>query len=400
MTGTPYPVVIAAIKKWIGGHMTVAAQSIEVDGQPVMRKSGFGDLVAAALSDVISGAVSGGLALLQGGGEFAKFFAELPGPVQSLLTDLKSGLNTIKGWIPDDVSNAFTNFQQVFINPVTDTITGFYDGLVNGVQLHTGIDGQADTLNTAVSYLGDTNSTIKTNLTFAQTALQTGGEIHNSIVNFANFSGSLTIGTTLDADGITVIPSTFKVSDAINAVNSGPSKILGLLNITDVPKLTDLVGTLVKTNLHDDMTAALINHDAKLLTLKGLLTPPTIESFETGHGTSTRTIYTPPSEAAQVAYNAWEQSFTALKETAAALNAQVESDKANIRSVQKDQEALVLFASLGSVQSDIKDPDQLALYQSTLSPTALSLTNLSSNLLNSTTTTPTVGPPLDRDDVG
>lgn len=382
MTGTPYPVVIAAIKEWIGGHKTTPAQSIEVEGQPVMRKSGWGDYLSAAISDLIGLAVSGGMALLAGGTAFDEFFAKLPSPLQGAINGLQEGVGKIAGMIPNDVTNAFTSFKEMFVNPLTNTLTSFRDGLT----------GSATVAGTASLWAGD-NSTISTNLSAAQIALNAGGFIHDSIVNLGHWTNELTIG--VQADGETA--AGFKLTDAYEVVNSAPGKVLSLLNITNTPSLDEMVGSLTRNNLHDTFQAALVNHDAKLLSLKNLLTPPTIETISDGHGgTTTRNIYTPPSDAAQTAYNEWEASYNTLKESATAINDQVALDKATIASTIKEQQALQQIATLGAVQNSITDPTQLALYKSTLSADAKTYANIASSLLTSTNNaTITVVAPLE-----
>ena len=51
MAGVSYPQMIAAFKTWYGQNKTQPSNSVEIDGQPAVRKSSFGEMLQAGLTD-------------------------------------------------------------------------------------------------------------------------------------------------------------------------------------------------------------------------------------------------------------------------------------------------------------------------------------------------------------
>jgi len=219
-----YPVVIASIKEWVGKHKVKPASSVEVEGQPAVKKASFGDMLSMGLYELVSLAVAGGFALTTGGTtEFNKFFDSLDPALKEPLSALKGTFEGLTTNLPTGFQDAFTGFKDAFINPIAETFNGFRDGLTS----------TADELVVKQAIYADLQPTVAQQ--FGSTALDFGGWVKSGITSVKDYADGFTLGT-----------SEFSLGDALDAANNSTTKFLETyVGITNAPSITDLAGTLV-----------------------------------------------------------------------------------------------------------------------------------------------------------
>jgi hypothetical protein len=350
-----YPVMIAAIKEWVGKHKVAPSQSIEIDGQPAIKKAGFADMLAMALGDAINLAVSGGMSFLTGGGAgFAEFKSSLPEALQQTISTVTDGIKSLGTMIGDANPGgdaAATDLSSAFVNPISEAIDNFKFGL----------NASTETLQNMNEYAAD-NPFIQADL--ASSAFQLGETVKNTLDGFKGWVDSLAIGT---GDGA------FKLTDAFDYVNNKNNGILATIGIVNAPTLTDLVGTyVIKDTLIDDYLAKYTDQVTKLEAFKNLMPTVPIDVVKvrdeaTGQMVD-KNIWPPLSPDCQAAYGEWKTSFDALLSSAATIQTQVDSDKANVAALTAQNRALDAVGTLSTQYSAITDPAQRALYEETLHP--------------------------------
>ena len=314
-----YPQVIMAIKTWMGNHKTTPSPSSQIDGQDAVKKSGGMDYLRAAISDGISLAVNAGLAFGTGGTEGAgKYLDSLPPAVREPILGLKDSFGKLSDGLGiTSIGESFKSFSSAFTNPIGDAIDGFKTGL----QLSS--DNLAD-LKTFYSQ----DATISAALDSASVTF--GSTIKSAMDAAKSWSDGLTLGT-----------GDYTLTNAISDTNDASAKFLeNYVGITKAPALTDLVGIVAKDKLMTDMESAIIKEkEARALDL------------------------TIPAN-----FAAWELSRDEVYSAGAAIQTEVDNNKAAVASIIQQQTVLDGIGQVSSIHSQIEDPEALAIYESTLHP--------------------------------
>jgi len=362
MTGVPYPVVIAAIKEWIGGHKTMPSQSMEIDGQPAIKKASFADMCTMAFTELVSLAVTAGVSIVAGGSAgFDKFVDGLNPALKEPLAGLKDAVGKITDLVPGGTSFIDT-IKETFINPIGESLDMF----------KAGFNGAEGTLRSAASQLaGSGNDDLIAEFTNAadafknSTAGTVGGVIGKAVDDMKSWSDNLSLGGTFDDAGV-FTPSNFKLTDAFNYVNNSSATLLSALRITDGPTLTDLVGTVVQKDLTTTLQSKIVKEEvARQAVLDDIAekiaaNPP----VDDGNGGTTTT----PFEVDPDKKAAWAAAQAEVVAAAAAVQARVDADKANVAMMLGQQTAVAAVGSAISEHGSISDPTMLSLYEETLHP--------------------------------
>lgn len=394
-----YPQVMMAIKDWVGKNKTGPASSVETEGQPAIKKRSFAELIAAGFADLVSLAISGGLALGTGGSEgFNKFFDGLSPALKEPLSALKetfNGLTTTSGGdsiIPSSFQSAWTGFKDVFVNPVATTFSEFSDGL--------------SVTSNELAVLNSTLASDQPELAsaFSSNASRLGLGLKETWLDIKSYSDGFTLGT-----------SDFTLTDAFSAANDSSTKFLETyVGITKAPSVGDLAGTLVETELHDNMAAAISVEQVKRQELLDKVTvlnattvgattgtpwiqlsddwtivPATTSTplyVDPDTGSETWTVvpattsspflasyWTPkPADATQTPeYVAWLASVDAIEAATTASHARMIADQNNAKVYIRDQQVLDSIGNVSSTMTTLQDPVQQALYASTVKPDVL-----------------------------
>ena len=368
MTGVPYPVVIAAIKEWIGGHKTMPSQSMEIDGQPAIKKASFADMCTMAFTELVSLAVTAGVSIVAGGSAgFDKFVDGLNPALKEPLAGLKDAVGKITDLVPGGTSFIDT-IKETFINPIGESLDMF----------KAGFNGAESQLRAAAANLaGSGNDDLIAEFTNAadafknSTAGQIGGVIGKAVDDMKSWSDNLSIGGVTDLDPLSptynqFIPSNFKLTDAFNYVNNSSATLLSALRITDGPTLTDLVGTVVQKDLTTTLQSKIVKEQVARQAViddiaeKIAANPP----VDDGNGGTTTT----PFEVDPDKKAAWAAAQAEVVAAAAAVQARVDADKANVAMMLGQQTAVAAVGSAISEHGSISDPDMLSLYEETLHP--------------------------------
>jgi hypothetical protein len=348
-----YPVMIAAIKQWIGGHKTTPSQSMEIDGQPAMKKAGLMDMLAMALTEGITAGVSGGLAFLGGGAEgFDKFYAALPEAVKGPLDAIKDAFPTLSsGSEGSTFSEALQWSKETFINPIGETIDAFKAGFSLGPQDLAGFEQTAQFWDSAkVALLDDTTLTAEEleNLTvqytqFADSARYAAETFSTGAAGLgASFAGAMDSVKSF-SDSITFGSEGYSVTDIIKDANNSSSTLFEVVGIKDAPTIDGFAGILVKDELLKTAEAAAAREEA--LRNEDLTDPEKMAEWAAAHAELDAAVTALKNEAADnqaaiVKHLAESAALGAIGETAA-----------NIKEIES-----------------FEDPKSTALYKSTLHP--------------------------------
>ena len=405
-----YPQMIAAFKTWYGQNKTRPSRTVQVDGQDAVRKSSFGEMIAAGLTSLAVFASTAGFEFVTGGSEgLNKFLDSVPKeiaePAKAMVAsagkvydDFKAGIDAIipsggdVGAFKDAISGVGTSLSENFINPLGEVFTGFRAALT----------GDASTLNGLVPLYTLQDNTLAAALASGAASLGTG--ISNVIDSAKAWTDEITLG------------SDFTLKDAFQSVNDAPSNFMATyLGIGEVPKLTDFVGTLVKENLVNDYSgakeaekkaalelrqAAAIKFPTVSIDVEGVPTTVVNPDIATLQALGIETGSLSPAEQAAILleYDNRISSYTAaLADLGLASNAirdQVRSDQQNIVLSQKAQASVDNIGVVASEYNSITDPEQRAIYERTLKPAVLATTKqiapLMDTVLASSSPFPTV----------
>lgn len=331
-----YPQVIMAIKTWIGQHKVTPTPTAQVDGQDAVKKSGGMDYLKAAISDGISFAVSAGLSFTTGGTEgLGKYIDSLPPAVKEPILGLKDSFSKLTdGFGTSSIGSAFNSFTSSFTNPISETLLEFKAGL----QI------SSDNLADLKTFYAEDPAIVSA---LDSAAVQFGSSIRTAMDYAKSWSDGLTLGT-----------GDYTLTNAISDVNNSSAKFLeDYVGITKAPDLTDLVGIIAKEELITRMDSSIkLEEDAR----KADLTIP--ENFE-----------------------AWEAARDEVYAAAQAIRDEVDNNKAAVAGLVQQQTVLDSIGQVANTHSQIDDPFQLALYESTLHPDVRETTRQFSNLLKPST---------------
>ena len=405
-----YPQMIAAFKTWYGQNKTRPSSTVQIDGQNAVRKSSFGEMIAAGLTSLATFAATAGFEFVSGGTEgLNKFLDSVPKeiaePAKALVAsagkvydDFKAGIDAIipaggdVGAFKDAISGAATSISENFINPLGDIFTGFKAALT----------GDATVLGDLNAIYTMQDSTLAAAFASGASALGTG--ISDVIDSAKAWTDEITLG------------SDFTLKDAFQSVNDAPSNFMATyLGIGEVPKLTDFVGTLVKEDLINDYTGAKEKEAKAALELRqaAAIKFPTVTIDVEGVPTSSvnpdiavlqslgiETDGLSPAEKAVIlaAYDeritSYESALEDLNLASDAIKDQVRSDQQNVVLNQKAQASVDNIGIVASEYNSIKDPEQRAIYERTLKPSVLATTKqiapLMDTVLASSSPFPTV----------
>lgn len=384
--------MIAAFKTWYGQNKTRPSQTVQIDGQNAVRKSSFGEMIAAGLTALATFAATSGFEFIKGGPEgLTKFLDSVPKeigePAKALVAsagkvydDFKAGINAI---IPpgsagnlaafkDEISGAATSLSENFINPVGEIFTGFKAALT----------GDASVLNqlNAVYYLQD-NALASA---FASGAAALGTGISNVIDSAKAWTDEITLGNEIT------------LKDLFQTVNNAPTNFMATyLGIGEVPSLSDLAGTLIKEDLIKDYTgakekevkaalelrqAAAIKFPTVTIDVEGVPTTSVNPDIATLQALGIESSTLSPAEQAAILleYDDRISSYTAaladLGLASDAIKEQVRTDQTNVLLSQKAQAAVDNVGVVASEYNSITDPEQRAIYERTLKPAVLATT--------------------------
>jgi hypothetical protein len=329
-----YPQVILAIKTWIGQHKVTPSSSMEVDGQPAIKKAGFGDMLSMALGEIISFAAEAGLNFAVGDA------AGLDKLVNNLPEGFREPLKSVVGSIGEMKNSALNSIgipSDAFTNPLADTISSFKSGLTLGTENLNAIRANLD-LSTGGTGFSD----------FVNNAAESmGGYMKTAMDSMKSWTDTLSLGTG---------DNPFRLTDAFSAVNSSSTKALELIGITKAPTLSELCGTLVNDEITKNFQTAFTKELSARLEMQSLLpaapgegAPPPELSYE-----------------AKAAFEKWKTAFGELEVAAVAIQTQVDSDQANVAALSKQDAAMDALMTASSTYANLEDPAQKALYESTL----------------------------------
>lgn len=357
-----YPVVIMAIKEWIGGHKTMPSQSMEIDGQPAIKKASFADMCTMAFTELVSLAVTAGVSIVAGGSAgFDKFVDGLNPALKEPLAGLKDAVGKITDLVPGGTSFIDT-IKETFINPIGESLDMF----------KAGFNGAESQLRAAAANLaGSGNDDLIAEFTNAADAFKNstsgtiGGVIGKAVDDMKSWSDNLSLGGTFNEAG-EFTASNFKLTDAFNYVNNSSATLLSALRITNGPTLTDLVGTVVQKDLTTTLQSKIVKEQVARQAViddiaeKIAANPP----VDDGNGGTTTT----PFEVDPDKKAAWAAAQAEVVAAAAAVQARVDADKANVAMMLGQQTAVAAVGSAISEHGSISDPDMLSLYEETLHP--------------------------------
>ena len=335
-----YPVMIAAIKEWIGGHKTMPSGSVEIENQPAIKKASFSDMVTMAFTELVTLAATAGITFAVGGAEaFGKFFNGLNPALKAPLESLQGGFNSLTGSLPTSMQDALTWGKETFINPIGTTLSDIRLGLTEGT----------DKLNVLSSFTSDPAQAAA----FTSAANSYSGAVGQAIQNMKTWTDGLTLGSG---------DYGFSLNDAFSAVNSSSTKTLELLGVTNAPTLTDFAGSLVKKDLTENMTASLTKEAAARAKMEAELKAPPPVGYVGSAGEYQATV-------SPATYAEWLSAHEDVVASAQAINQQVLDDQQNVVQYTAKQSALGAIGSASLNLNSLSDPDQKELYASTLNPT-------------------------------
>lgn len=383
MAGVSYPQMIAAFKTWYGQNKTRPSKSLIIDGQAAIRKSSTGEMLQAGLTELGIQAALGGFEFIKGGPEgFDKFLSTLPKeisePAKALsksageaVTSLKTGLGELipaggdlaafKTTLESGLTSVTTNF----INPIGDVLGGVKDSFNGDVSKLTGLESL---------YAGDSSLSGL----FGQGVTKLGTAVTGAIDTAKNWSDELTLGT-----------GDFSLTDAFDMVNSEHTEFMAkYLGIGEVPTLTSLAGTLVKTDLIEDLVGAKEQQAEAQLNLRkaaaltfpvlpdefGALIVPNPEIAELGLDALSLPEQTALTDNYDLFKEQYETALAQVDAASTAIKTQVQSDQQNILVTLKAQSALDDLGSISNTYVGITDPAQRALFESTIKPDILETT--------------------------
>ena len=315
-----------------------------------------------AFTELVSLAVTAGVSIVAGGSAgFDKFVDGLNPALKEPLAGLKDAVGKITDLVPGGTSFIDT-IKETFINPIGESLDMF----------KAGFNGAESQLRAAAANLaGSGNDDLIAEFTNAADAFKNstsgtiGGVIGKAVDDMKSWSDNLSLGGTFNEAG-EFTASNFKLTDAFNYVNNSSATLLSALRITNGPTLTDLVGTVVQKDLTTTLQSKIVKEQVARQAViddiaeKIAANPP----VDDGNGGTTTT----PFEVDPDKKAAWAAAQAEVVAAAAAVQARVDADKANVAMMLGQQTAVAAVGSAISEHGSISDPDMLSLYEETLHP--------------------------------
>jgi hypothetical protein len=387
MGNVTYPQMIKAFKTWYGQNKTRPSKSVEIDGQSAVRKSSFGEMLVTGLTQLGIQAALSGFEFIKGGTEgLNKFLDTLPKeiaePARSLaksagdaVNGLKSGLGSLipeggaLGTFKSLLDSGLQNVGDNFINPIAGTLVTVRNAFTGDVVKL----GQLQTL-----YQGELGTV------FGDGVFKLGQAISGAIDTAKNWSDELTLGT-----------GEFTLTDAFDLVNNSSNQFMSkFLGIGDVPTLSSIAGTLVKTDLIDNLIGAKDREQEAQLNLRKAAaiafptlfdefgdpyTNPEIAELKIGElSLAEQAELVSKIEQYKIEF---QSAIEEVESASTAIRQQIQTDQQNILIATAAQQAVDSLGSLANTYVSITDAEQRALFERTLKPAALETTKLIAPLI-------------------
>lgn len=401
MATVTWPVMIAAFKEWYGQNKTRPSPTVEIDGQPAVRKSSLGEMIQAGLTQLVTLAVTAGFDFLTSGTEgLNKFIEGLPPGLKEPVTALRENAGTLYDDFKSTINTILPSGSNMtaFSNAFESTITGVKDNFINPIgdaltSARAVLTGDANTLQ-GLKLLYDSQDPTLSSL-FFNGAEKLGTGIHGILGSAKSWTDSITLGS-----------GDISLSDIFNKVNNGHSEFMAkYLGIGEVPSLTSLAGTLVREDLIADWSgakekeeqakmklrqAAAIKFPEVTIDVEGiptLVTNPDIAVLATTEY-SISNLTQAEKDAIEAQYNSlltgYQTALNDLEIASDAIQEQVDTDKRNNVLVSKAEAAVESIASVANSLNAYSDPAQRALYEKTIKPEALEAAKKIAPIMNIT----------------
>ncbi len=377
MANVTYPQMIAAFKTWYGQNKTRPSPTVEIDGQPAVRKASFGEMVQAGLTQLATEAAAGGFEFLKGGPEgLNKFLETLPKeiaePAKKLAETAGEAVNsfkgTVDGLIPEGgnlsafkgaFEDTLKSINNNFINPLGDTFSGVRDALSGDASKLAGLQAL---------YANDSSLSGL----FGQGVTKLGTIVTGAVDGAKAWTDELTLGT-----------GDVSLGDIFGVVNNSSTEFMAkYLGIGEVPSLTGLIGTIAKPELVDNLLQTKKKEEAAELNLRkaaalkfptvpdefGSLTLPNPEISALGLDTL------PQAEKDAILANfnnyvvEFDEALSEVEAAGIALKQQVQTDQKNVLITMQASSVVDSYGSVANTLLSVTDPAQRAILESTIKP--------------------------------
>ncbi len=380
--------MIAAFKLWYGQNKTRPSPTVEIDGQPAVRKSSLGEMIQAGLIQLATFAATAGFEFATGGVEgFNKFVeglpAELKAPVEALTKqagelykDFKEGIdalippNSALSEFKDALEGAYGAIKENLINPIADT----------AVAARAALTGDAATLSNLQTVYANSSNPLVT--VFTNGASTLGTKLYDAFGSLKDWTDELVLG------------DDFTLRDVLSYVNDAPTKFMATyLGIGEVPSLTTLAGSLVRQDLIENWSktkekeaeanlklrqAAAIKFPDITIDVDGVptvITNPDIAVLDQTENYKVSSLTQAQKNAIEAQFNSlltsYETVISELDVIGDEIVDQIKTDQQNIVLVTKAQYAVESLGSIANDLNNITDPVQKALYEKTIKPEVL-----------------------------
>lgn len=402
MTGTVnFPLLIATLKKWYGENKTRPSPTVEIDGQPAVRKSSLGEMIQAGLTQLVTFAVTAGFEFATGGVDgFNKFVEGLPvelkAPVEALTkqagelyNDFKEGIDAL---IPpgsalsdfkDALEGAYGAVKEHLINPIADT----------AVAARAALTGDATTLSNLQTVYANSSNPLVT--VFTNGAATLGTKLYDAFGYLKDWTDELVLG------------DDFTLKDVLSYVNDAPTKFMATyLGIGEVPSLTNLAGSLVREDLIEKWSktkekeaeanlklrqAAAIKFPDITIDVEGIptvITNPDIAVLDQTENYKVSSLTQEQKNAIEAQFNSlltsYETVINELDVIGDEIIDQVKTDQQNIVLITKAQSAIENIGGVANDLNNITDPAQKAIFEKTIKPEFLTDAKKLSPIMNIT----------------
>ena len=298
-----YPLLIKTLKEWVDGNKVQQSKTSILEGTAAMRTKNFGEFLFAFAGDFIGG--------------------KLPGPLNNVLgnigTNITSALNAF-GPLGTNVASGFDTVTKFFQNPVGTVMEG----------LETSSDSiaaaaAAAAANPANVTISGTLSTIANDMTNVVKTAATG----------LKDATNLLIGTVSGGD--------YSLRDVITLSKSIDATTAGYLGLTSW-SLDELAGMYVKTELHDELNAAIQGVNDAVANVNPAV-PATVTELNAAHAR--------------------------VLAAAAAIDAEVQANQENIAAAIAQDNLLQAQYDIARIYDSLSDEEK-EIFGSTIDPTVLS----------------------------
>jgi hypothetical protein len=298
-----YPLLIKTLKEWIDGNKVQQSKTSILEGTAAMRTKNFSEFLFAFVSDFIGG--------------------KLPGP-----------LNNVLGNIGTNITNALNAFGPLGTNVASgfDTVTKFFQNPVGTVMA--GLETSADSIAAAAALAAADPA----NITIAGTLSTIANDMTDVVKTAATGlkdATNLLIGTVSGGD--------YSLQDVIKLSKSIDATTAGYLGLTSW-NLDELAGMYVKTELHDELDAAIQGINDAVANVNPAV-PATVTELNAAHAR--------------------------VLAAAAAIDAEVQANQENIAAAIAQDNLLQAQYDIARIYDSLSDEEK-AIFGSTIDPTVLS----------------------------